>query len=237
MKSRYGLVAAAAIIFAAMCRGPAAAAEATSTAPAPPAGIVLDAPWKAKIWQLAVTKFKHPAWGWQHSARNYLLAKRLAAGDRLKIDDDVLFAASFLHDMAAFPPYVKPGEHGDVAAQESGAVLRAAGFPMSKLAAVQAAERGHMYYSDPGSRPEAVVLHDADSLDFLGAVGAARMIALTGEKAPDFTAAVRALRSFVRDIPARLRTKTAKTIGRQRAAELSTFLDRLDAETFGGTVR
>ena len=40
--------------------------------------------------------------------------------------------------------------------------------PDEKLPAVQAAERGHMYYSDPGTQPEAIVLHDADSLDFLG---------------------------------------------------------------------
>ena len=78
------------------------------------------------------------------------------------------------------------------------------------------------------------MLHDADSLDFLGAIGAARMIALTGEKAPDFSAAVTALRGFERDIPPRLITKTARAIGAQRAQELQQFLDRLNRETFDG---
>jgi len=41
------------------------------------------------------------------------------------------------------------------AAQTSVAVLRDAGFPIRKIAAVEAAERGHMYYSDPGTLPEA----------------------------------------------------------------------------------
>src|SRR4029077_6122641 len=183
---------------------------------------------------LARTKFKHPAWGWQHSERNYDVALRLAKGDHLKVDTDVLFAACFLHDMAAFPPYEKKGEHGVVAAEESVSVLRAAGFPMAKIAAVQAAERGHMYYGDAGSRPQAIVLHDADSLDFLGTIGAARMISLTGEKTADFRAAGTALRSFLHDIPPRLTTKTARTIGAQRAAELRRELDELQSETISG---
>ena len=121
---------------------PAGAAPAARTA----SGIPLDAPWKVTIYHLARTTFIHPAWGWQHSERNYRVARSLAQGDGLKIDDDVLFAACFLHDMAAYAPYEEKGvEHGDRAAQTSVEVLRDAGFPMSKIAAVQAAERGHMY--------------------------------------------------------------------------------------------
>ena len=198
-------------------------------------GIPLDAPWKLTIYDLARAKFHHPAWGWQHSERNYRIALQLARGDSLRVDEDVLFAAAFLHDMAAFMPCADAKlEHGECAARQSGAILRAAGFPMEKLPAVQAAERGHMYYSDPGTQPEAIVLHDADSLDFLGDIGAARMLSLTGENAESFARVVKTLRSFVRDIPPRLITKTAKQIGAERAAELSRFLDTLDAETFDG---
>jgi uncharacterized protein len=198
-------------------------------------GIPLDAPWKVTIYDLARSKFHHPAWGWQHSERNYRVALELAQGDGLKVDTDVLFAAAFLHDMAAFMPCTdKKLEHGECAAQQSGAILRAAGFPMEKFPAVQAAERGHMYYSDPGKQPEAIVLHDADSLDFLGEIGAARMISLTGESAESFAPAVKALRTFLKEIPPRLITKTAQRIGAQRAAELARFLDGLEAETFDG---
>lgn len=199
------------------------------------AGIPLDAPWKVRIYELAHSKFLHPAWGWQHSERNYLLAMRLARGDGLHVDEDVLFAASFLHDMSAFMPCKDPKmEHGECAARQARAMLRDTGFPMSKLAAVQAAERGHMFYSNPGSDPAAIVLHDADSLDFLGDIGAARLIALTGATAPSFAPAVKALRGFVAQIPPRLITRTARRIGAERAAELGSFLDRLQAESFGG---
>jgi uncharacterized protein len=206
------------------------------TAPNQPASAIpLDAPWKVTIYDLARSKFHHPAWGWQHSERNYRLALQLARGDGLKVDTDVLFAAAFLHDMAAFMPCSdKKLEHGECAAQQSGAILQAAGFPMEKLAAVQTAERGHMFYSDPGTQPEAIVLHDADSLDFLGDIGAARMIALTGEAAQSFAPALKALRAFVKEIPPRLITKTAQRIGAERAKELQRYLDALDAETFEG---
>jgi uncharacterized protein len=200
-------------------------------------GIPLDAPWKVRIYELARSKYLHPAWGWQHSERNYLLGMRLARGDGLHVDEDVLFAASFLHDMSAFMPCKDAKmEHGDCAAQQASAMLRGTGFPMRKLAAVQAAEHGHMFYTDPGSDPTSIVLHDADSLDFLGDIGAARLIALTGEKAPSFAPAVKTLRDFVARIPPRLITKTARRIGAQRAAELRTFLDNLQTESFNGRV-
>jgi uncharacterized protein len=196
-------------------------------------GIPLDAPWKATVYHLAQSTFHHPAWGWQHSERNYNVALRLAQEDGLRVDRDVLFAAAFLHDMAAFQPCTdKKMEHGDCAAIESESVLRNAGFPMQKFAAVQDAERRHMYYSDAGARPESIVLHDADSLDFLGDIGAARMISLTGSSAASFAPALKQLRTFVNEIPRRLVTKTARRIGAQRAEELRQFLDRLHDQTF-----
>jgi uncharacterized protein len=217
---------------------PAAAAVVSSPAPtATAAGIPLDAPWKVRIYQLAREKFVHPAWGWQHSERNYLLGLELARGDDLSVDTDVLFAAAFLHDMAAFMPCSDTHlEHGACAAIQSPAILRDAGFPVAKIPAVQAAERGHMYDMNPGSDPTAIVFHDADSLDFLGAIGAARMLSLTGDKAPSFAPAVRTLRKFVIEIPPRLITHKARQLGDQRAAELHGFLDALDAETRNGAV-
>ena len=229
---RTKLMIAAFLLALPVCAGSAFAAGApavTST------GIPLDAPWKVKLYELAHSKFLHPGWGWQHSERDYLMAVQLAKGDGLHVDTDVLFAAAYLHDMSAFMPCAGPKmEHGECAARQAGAMLRGTGFPMAKLAAVQAAERGHMFYSKPGSDPNAIVLHDADSLDFLGDMGAARLIALTGAKAPSFAPAVKTLRGFLEDIPPGLITKTAQRLGRERAQELQSFLDRLQDESLGG---
>jgi uncharacterized protein len=207
---------------------------ASATVPVSRGGIPLDAPWKVKIARLVETRFVHPAWGWQHAERNYLMAMRLAKGDGLRVDTDVLFAACMLHDMAAFPPYRGKGEHGDVAAVKSEAVLRDAGFPMQKYPQAAAAMRGHMYYSNPGKETEAILLHDADSLDFLGAIGEARILALAGQKSASVTAQIAMLRSSVKDIPPRLVTKTAKKIGAERARELTAFLEEYRVESYGG---
>ncbi len=226
MRSLTGAALACALLMP--CAATAQAPRNTAT------GIPLNAPWKATVYAFAQATFKHPAWGWQHSERDYRIALDLADGDHIRVDTDVLFAAAFLHDMAAFAPYEKNGmEHGDRAAETSEAILRDAGFPMRKYAAVQAAERGHMYYSEAGAVPEAILIHDADSLDFLGSIGALRILALTGESKPDATRAVKTLRGFVKDIPPRLITATAKRMGAERAAELTRLLDEIQRETFG----
>jgi uncharacterized protein len=226
-------IIAALLLALPVCIGPAFSANAAPAATS--TGIPLDAPWKVKLYELAHSKFLHPGWGWQHSERDYLMAVQLARGDGLQVDTDVLFAAAYLHDMSAFMPCAGAKmEHGECAARQASAMLRGTGFPMAKLASVQAAERGHMFYSKPGSDPNAIVLHDADSLDFLGDVGAARLIALTGAKAPSFAPAVKTLRGFLKDIPPALITKTAQRLGRERAQELQYFLDRLQEESLGG---
>ena len=225
------VLAAGLLIATILMRSALAASAPTVTA----TGIRLNAPWKVKIYELAHTHFRHPAWGWQHSERDYRLALRLARDDHLKVDKDALFAAAFLHDMAAFHPCAdRKMEHGACAALQSPAILKRVGFPMRKIAIVQQAERGHMYYSNPGHDPTAIVLHDADSLDFLGDIGAARMISLTGAKAPSFAPAVKTLRKFLTVIPPRLITPAARRIGRKRLAELRAFLDTLQRETYDG---
>lgn len=240
------LVSRITFAFALLVVGTSVAARGADLAPTPAAsispdtsttvsGIALDAPWKMKLYAFARAHFKHPAWGWQHSERNYRLATGFAKDDGIAIDTDVVFAAAMLHDMAAFAPWNADTktEHGDIAASASGAVLREVGFPMEKLAHVQAAERGHMFYS-VATEPEAIVIHDADSVDFLGDMGATRMIALTGESAGDVGSAIKSLQTFVTVIPPKLITKSARRLGAERASETKLFLERLEAESYGG---
>ena len=58
---------------------------------------------------------------------------------------------------------------------------------------------------------EAVVLHDADALDFLGALGAARLLAATADR-PDYDQALGRIERFAVDIPPRLKTAAARAL-------------------------
>ena len=196
------------------------------------AALLLAAPACAETWRDTVTAFvdanlRHPAWGASHSRRDYALAKQMAAQDGVALDDDVLFAAAFLHDMSAFPAWsVKDQDHADAAAGKIDLVLGDTDFPKAKLDAVRAAIRTHMYGRDPVA-PEARFLHDADALDWLGAIGVARQFA----NAPAASEAVRQIQTLMVRVPPRVVTPAGKARLPSLLEEDKAFLDALKRES------
>lgn len=189
--------------------------------------------WRSSVRGFAQTHFKHPAWGYSHSVRDYTLARRLAAKDGVAVDDDVLFAAAMLHDMAGFAPWDVPKrDHQDVACETIVPILREAGFPMSKLGAVQSAVRTHMYYRKPLDAA-ARYLHDADGLDWLGAIGAARVMALADPKggSPDGPEAEQLIESNLNDVPGTMETPSGKAMMPARRDALKSWLVQLRSQT------
>ena len=72
--------------------------------------------WRVAAESFSRDNFKHPAWGYGHSKRVYALAKTLARADKADVDDDVLFAAAMMHDIAAFPNWASADkDHAAVA--------------------------------------------------------------------------------------------------------------------------
>jgi hypothetical protein len=198
-----------------------------------PAGDTAAPAWRAKVQVFAAEHFHNPAWGYSHSVRDYSLATTLAAEDHMTVDDDVLFAAAFLHDMAAFPPWAKPDkDHADEAAVDVVPVLQEAGFPMQKLAAVQGAIRTHMYDREPRG-PEALYLHDADALDWLGAIGIARVIALVDPNGgkPTGPEVIPMLDGNLAKVPSRVLSKAGQARVAAREATLRSFLLELRAQS------
>ena len=201
-------------------------AEATTT----PAGIPLDSPWRRAVHAHARDNLAHPSWGWRHSERNYLLAISLAEAEGLSVDPDVLFAAAFLHDWGGIAPFAAAGvDHAVRSVELAEPFLMGAGFPMDKFPAVRAAILSHMYDNEPEG-PEAIVMHDADALDFLGALGSARLLAATGES-DDYDRALRTLESFAVAIPPQLKTEAARRLAPDRVAVMTDFLAQVRSET------
>jgi len=207
---------------------PGAAHSAGAVAPIPPADT-----WRTAVLNFAKTHEGNPAWGFSHSERDYELGRSLAAADHVRLDDDVMFAAAYLHDIGTFPPYARRGvDHSDIGADIVGELLSGTGFPMAKVPAVAAAIRTHMYYRKPVG-PEAIYLHDADALDWLGAIGLARIFGLVDPQGgqPDGPAAVKRLQNLLMQVPPGLVSMAGKTMLEPRVQELQRVLAELSAET------
>jgi uncharacterized protein len=210
-----------------------AVASATPSMAAPPADPMPSQDWRMTVREFAAGHFKNPAWGYSHCQRDYALAKELAAEDKVALDDDVLYAAAYLHDIAAFAPWENTRlDHSDVGAQVVDTILKGTGFPMEKIDGVRGAIRTHMYYRDPVG-PEALYLHDADALDWLGAVGVARIMALVDPHGgnPDAPKASAMLEDNLRKVPARVLSPAGRARVSERKAELEKFLQDLRRET------
>jgi len=189
--------------------------------------------WRATVLDLARQHFKNPAWGYSHSQRDYSLARELAATDHVTLDDDVLFAAAYLHDIAAFPSWANDKlDHSDVGADAIVAILKDTNFPKGKLDAVRGAIRTHMFYRDPVG-PEALYLHDADALDWLGAIGAARILGLIDPNGgdPDGPKAVKMIEDNLAKVPPRVLSPAGRALLPQRTSELQQFLAELRHES------
>lgn len=104
--------------------------------------------------------------GYEHSYRIYHLAREI--GEHLEYDDEVLHAACFLHDIEM------PDGHPGSSAEKAAVILRETGFTPGKIEAVRQAILQHMPGGSPAT-PEARLLHDANLLDSLGAIGLARL--------------------------------------------------------------
>jgi uncharacterized protein len=178
----------------------------------------------------------HPAWGRSHSRRVLESSLQLAQAEKLFVDEDVLFAAAFLHDVGAIDPYRREGvDHAERSAGVAPVVLEQVDFDPERLAMVVDVIRGHMYYAEPEHTAEARVFHDADSLDYMGAIGVARILAATGAEdwPEDLAGSIDSIRSMRRDVPAGLVTESARSIAEERRVVMEDFLQLVSRETDG----
>jgi uncharacterized protein len=172
-----------------------------------------------------------------HQPRVYALTRLV--GEGLSYDDDVVYAAAWLHDLGVFIGH-RPEDPGQLAAwdnvsyamKQAPAVLLRCGFPTTKVAQVVEAIRTHQPHLSPAAL-EGTILRDADILEQLGSIGILRVAAKIGRdtRYPRFTEAAAALRKNLVELPAKLHLETAKALARPRIALLAAFLQELDRET------
>lgn len=174
-----------------------------------------------------------------HQARLYALARRLAQSR--KHDDDVLFAAAWLHDLGVFIGH-RPEDLKALAAWDNVAyamkkapgILERFEFPPEKIPAVVEAIRTHQ----PAAKPttyEGVVLRDADILEQLGAVSVLRIVSKVGRDTRfiRFSDALRVLKENCECLAERLELPAARQLAKKRLAILTGFLSAAEAEADG----
>jgi uncharacterized protein len=174
-----------------------------------------------------------------HQPRLYALTRLVGQG--MDYDDDVVYAAAWLHDLGVFighrpedPEKLSRWDNVHYAMEQAPEVLRRCAFPTTKVAMVVEAIRTHQPHLRPAS-VEGEVLRDADILEQLGAIGILRVVAKVGRdtRYPTFSDAVATLRGNLEKLPGMLRIETAKALARPRVEMLEAFLQQLETEVHG----
>lgn len=183
-----------------------------------------------------------------HFRRVWTLARELAAAEAPDADMLVLLAGSYLHDLVNTPKDSPArAEASRRSAAEAATLLRGMGFPEDRLEAVRHVIEAHSYSAGipPRSR-EAEILQDADRLESLGAIGLARLFAVSGrmgrrlldpddpfaERRPldDVAFALDHVRTKLEKLPRLMRTATGRRLAEARLAFVHRFLEELARE-------
>ena len=202
----------------------------TSPSPAPP-----PSGFRRALVDYLRTQAKPPD-KFSHQARLYHLATRIGSG--LPHDDDVLFAAAWLHDLGVFvghrpedPAALSKWDHVVYVLERAPALLAELGFPSGKIPAVLDAIRCHQPADDPRSA-EGVILRDADILEQLGAAGILRTVSKVGRDTRflTFSDALRVLRGNLETLPGQVQLAATRALAEPRIAVLRAFLEQARAE-------
>jgi len=174
-----------------------------------------------------------------HQPRLYILAKKLA-GNRT-FDDEVLFAAAWLHDLGVFighrpedPVALAKWDNVAYALKQAPAILKRFSFPDDKIPAVLETIRTHLPSTKPTSF-EGTLLRDADILEQLGAIAVLRTVCKIGRdtRFVRFSDALGMLQKSLEQLPKQLELDSARQLAEPRIKALTAFLEAAATEANG----
>jgi uncharacterized protein len=181
----------------------------------------------------------NPAHKFSHQPRLYALTLQIAAlTPTLLYDDDIVYAAAFLHDLGVFighrpedPTQLAQWDHVAYTCAQAPAILASLTFPSTKIPAVLACIREHQPHDTP-TTPEATLLRDADILEQLGAISILRTAAKLGSdtRFHTFADARTSLHRALTTLPSQIHLEATRQLAAPRIAVLNAFLIALDTE-------
>lgn len=171
-----------------------------------------------------------------HQPRLYELTRAIGAGQ--SYDDDVVFAAVWLHDLGVFvghrpedPEALAKWDCVAYSMKRTPEILTCFGFPAEKIPAVVEAIRTHQPQDTPATI-EGVILRDADILEQLGAVTVLRTVCKIGRdtRFKTFPDALKVLQKNADTLPGQLKLSTSRALAEPRLQVLRQFLAAAQAE-------
>ena len=178
-----------------------------------------------------MTRDNGEAWAYPHVRRLLELATRIA-GD-LDYQPDWFWFAAYLHDWGAFPRYRKPGYDHALRSREIAEteILPYCSLPAEAISRILEAIEYHDYRDQrPIVCPEALLLREADFLDFIGPLGVARDLAWGPNDLPKVITRIHSRMDLIRG---RFTLPAAHVIADHRRVEMEAILQRIEQESFG----
>ncbi len=200
------------------------------------------AAWREAI-RLYIANEAKPVEKFGHQPRLYALTRLIGAGlqDGLEYDDDVVYAAAWMHDLGVFQGHrpedreaLARWDNVQYAIGKTPLILENAGFPTAKIPAVLEAIGTHQPAAEPVTI-EAVILRDADILEQLGAIGILRAVCKIGRdtRYTTLSDAVQVLRKALETLPPRIKLESARALAQSRIVLLEEFLNGVDRDALG----
>ena len=173
-----------------------------------------------------------------HQPRLYVLTRLI--GESQIYDDDVVYAAAWLHDLGVFTGHrpedleqLQRWDNTAYAMQQAPGILERLEFPAEKIPAVVEVIRTHQPSAHPTTL-EGKILRDADILEQLGSIGILRTVCKVGRdtRFQTFTAAVNSLQNSLNNLPGQLQLESSRKIAESKIRTLRLFLDGTTEESY-----
>jgi HD superfamily phosphodiesterase len=171
--------------------------------------------------------------GWAVAHVQRLLKLIDQIGVEMEYDREALTWAVYLHDWGAFPKFTQPDcEHALRSKQvaETEIMPQVDLPPDVKTKIIEAIELHDYRDKRPVKSNEALLLREADFLDFLGAIGIAREFAKGPKNIRKSYEQLLARKEAIKD---RFTIPQAKVIAEKRLARMNEFFEALLEESFG----
>lgn len=167
-------------------------------------------------------------WGINHTRRLLKLVDEI--GDDRPYNSEAVWLAAHLHDWGGYDYWSRPGtDHAQRSREVAEELLTARRCPEPLLSLVL--ECIELHHCSGGHQSlEAVLLRDADVLDFLGVVGVLRDFS---KNPRDMRKAFSIARKRRQELPGMLVLEKAKEMAKARVKQMDQLLELFEAESFG----